>query len=296
MYAAVPEDDPRHRLESRHRGFGGGPLDELRQAEVEDLHAPVAGDHDVRRLDVAVDDAGRVCGLERRSRLNPVLERSCQRQRPFGEHLVERRAVNELHRNEGRPFVLADFVDGDDVGMVERRSGAGFLDEAAMPLGIAGGVRLKEPDGGAAAEPGIDGAIDDPHAAASDFVLDLIVRDDHQEGLCHLRRGRTGLYTSAAPQSGTESSARLQQASAASGQGEQDNVRLFSRSTTQNSLCETSPFRTTIASSPPRKARRRAPRVRISVGNRPARRLRSPRARKSSCRALCANRLPHRSC
>ena len=41
--------------------------------------------------------------------------------------------------------------------------------------------------------------------------------------------------------------------------------RPVSRSTAQNSLCETSPFMTTSASSPPRKARRLAPRVRIEL-------------------------------
>ena len=65
-------------------------------------------------------------------------------------------------------------------GMVQRGGGAGLLDEAAMPLGIAGASGWKQLDGGAAAEAGIDGAVDDPHAAAADFFLDLIVRNDHQ--------------------------------------------------------------------------------------------------------------------
>ncbi len=58
------------------------------------------------------------------------------RQRPLRNQPVERRAVHQLHRDERRPVVFVDVVDGDDVRMVEGGGGAGFLDEAAMAVGI----------------------------------------------------------------------------------------------------------------------------------------------------------------
>ena len=138
-----------------------------------------SGDHDVRRLDVAMHDAGGVRGLERRGDLCPVLQRSRQRQRPLAEQCGERYAVDELHGDEGRPLVLADFVNRDDVGMVQRRSGASFLNEAAMPVGIGGGVGGKDFDRDPAAETGVNRAVNDAHSSPSDFPFDAVVRDDH---------------------------------------------------------------------------------------------------------------------
>src|SRR3954462_12609413 len=67
---------------------------------------------------------------------------------PFaGDQPVHRFAGNELHGYEvgdseiGEPG-LADVVDSDDVRMIERGGGLGFLDETALALGIA------HPDGG----------------------------------------------------------------------------------------------------------------------------------------------------
>ena len=45
--------------------------------------------------------------------------------------MVQRLAVQILHGDEGLAFVLAYFVDGADIGMVESRSGLGF---ALKPL------------------------------------------------------------------------------------------------------------------------------------------------------------------
>ena len=49
---------------------------------------------------------------------------------PRGQDLVERRAVDQLHRDVGRALVLVDFVDGDDVRMVQRRRGTGLAYES----------------------------------------------------------------------------------------------------------------------------------------------------------------------
>ena len=115
---------PGARRERRHRRVGRRALDQLREAEVEHLHAAVAGDHDVGRLDVAVDDAARVRGARARRRFCTRNSSAfAHRQRPVREQPVERRAIHQLHRDERDAVVFVDLVDRDDVGMVERGGG-----------------------------------------------------------------------------------------------------------------------------------------------------------------------------
>ena len=100
---------------------------------------PVVGDHHVRRLDVAVDDAG---GVRLRQRVGDLNRVATSRRRAAGSFraitLIERLALDELHRDEVDAVFAADVVDGDDAGMVQRRGGLRFLDEAAAAGGIGG--------------------------------------------------------------------------------------------------------------------------------------------------------------
>ena len=155
----------------------GAQLDQFRQPEVEHLRAAVARDHDVGGLDVAMDDAARVRRRERAGDLDGIVERRGNRQRPLRQQPIERRAVHQLHRDEGRPRVLADLVDGDDVRMVQRRGGLRLADEAAMPLGVRRRFRRQHLDRNRTPEPRIDGAVNDTHPAAADFSLDPVVRN-----------------------------------------------------------------------------------------------------------------------
>ncbi len=105
-------------------------------------------------------------------------------QRPGAEDLVERRPVDQLHDDEAAAFVLADVVEGADVGVVEGRGGAGF---ALEPLGgeRIGRHRLgQELQRDVAAEAEILGAVDHAHAAGTQPIDDAVVRDngtDHLE-------------------------------------------------------------------------------------------------------------------
>ena len=76
-----------------------------------------------------------------------------------------------------RALVLADVVDGADVGVVERGGGARLAAEARQRGGVAGHLFGQELERDLAAEPGVDGAVDDAHAAAAELVEDSIVGD-----------------------------------------------------------------------------------------------------------------------
>ena len=77
-------------------------------------------------------------GRKRRRRLDRDVEDFAQRQRAAGDPFAQRFAFDELRHEESRAVVIADFVNGEDVRMIERRGGARFVQEAVHPLRIAG--------------------------------------------------------------------------------------------------------------------------------------------------------------
>ena len=118
-----------------------------------------------------------VRGVERRGDLRRILERLGHRQRPSRDQRIEPRAVHQLHRDERRPVVLVDVVDGDDVRVVEGRGGARFLDEPAVAIGIGRRFGRQHLDRDRAPEPGVVGGVNNAHAAAADLGVDAIVGD-----------------------------------------------------------------------------------------------------------------------
>ena len=59
--------------------------------------------------------------------------------------------------------------------MLERRGRLRFLEEAAFPFRIGDEIGGQDLECHLAVQLGIDGAVDDAHAAAADFVEDLVV-------------------------------------------------------------------------------------------------------------------------
>ena len=106
-------------------------LEQLGEAEVEDLRVAVRRDDHVLGLDVAVDDARLVGLLEPARHLDGRSRaRRAGRARAPGSGALTVLPWNELHRDEdaSRPFV--DVVDLGDRGMVDRGRGSRLLDEA----------------------------------------------------------------------------------------------------------------------------------------------------------------------
>jgi hypothetical protein len=109
---------------------------ELREPEVEHLHLLVGRDQYVRRLDIAVNDAGGMRRGQGSSDLNCVGERSLERQSAAGDHRVERRARDVLHDQEIDVTVVRDIVQRDDVRVVEGGGRASLLQKAAPAIRI----------------------------------------------------------------------------------------------------------------------------------------------------------------
>ena len=78
---------------------------------------------------------------------------------------------------KSRSPACADFVDGDDVRMIQRGGGLRFLDEAAPLVVGAGAVRRQEFQRRGAIEQDIAGLVDHAHPAFAELFEDLVMAD-----------------------------------------------------------------------------------------------------------------------
>ncbi len=147
------------------------------EAEVHDLGPALRCHDDVRRLDVAVDDAPLVCGGESLRDLDSDVERVIGSERAGRDLHLQVLSLNTLHRDEGPSVGLVDLEDRTDVGVVERGSGLRLLDEPFRGRGITGRVRGQELEGHRPFQPGVLGLVDDTHAAFAELLGDPVVGD-----------------------------------------------------------------------------------------------------------------------
>ncbi len=108
----------------------------LREAEVEDLHAPFRGDDHVRGFQVAVNDARVVRRFERRSDLPEDRERFAHRHRSLGDPLGERLTLDELEGKHVRAPGRLDSIDRCDIRVIERREQSRLPLPADEPLRV----------------------------------------------------------------------------------------------------------------------------------------------------------------
>ncbi len=104
--------------------MGGQPfldVEALRQAHVGQLRFARAREHDVARLDIAMQQAMIFPGnFQRAGHLADDRQRGRLRQRTFaGEFLVERFAGDIRHRQVQHPAVLAGFIGRDNVRVID---------------------------------------------------------------------------------------------------------------------------------------------------------------------------------
>ena len=91
--------------------------------------------------------------------------------------MLQRHAFQKFHGDEGMSVLLADFVDGADVGMIQGGSGARFAAETFEGLRIAGNVFGQKFQGDEAAEFSVLGLVNNAHAPAAQFFEDAIMRN-----------------------------------------------------------------------------------------------------------------------
>ena len=83
-------------------------------------------------------------------------------------------AFDEFHDQVVVAILLADIMQGADVGMVEAGNGAGFAHETFAIFGFPGKMIGEDFDGDGAVKAGVAGAVDFAHAAGAEGGGDLV--------------------------------------------------------------------------------------------------------------------------
>ena len=136
----------------------------------------MADEEDVLRLDVAVDDALVVGGVQGAADLAPDVDHLLDRQpADAAQALVQILAFEELHDDERRPIVVAIEVgDLDDVRVAQRRDRARLVLEALVDIGVGGGLAVQDLDGEQAPGAHVPCRIHRSHAPAAKEAFYLI--------------------------------------------------------------------------------------------------------------------------
>jgi hypothetical protein len=85
--------------------------------------------------------------------------------------------VQKLHGDEGLVSVLADFVNGADIGMVEGRGSTSLAAKAFQRLRVLRHIVGQEFESNEATEVSVLGLVNNTHPAAAQFLDDAVVRD-----------------------------------------------------------------------------------------------------------------------
>ena len=110
------------------RDFGIG---NQRDAEVDDAHVGILREHDVRRLDVAVDHAARMRVVQRLGALEHDLDHVVDAQQVVGPAVRGKRprAVHVFGDDVAAAVFFARVVDGQDVRMLQHADHVRFREE-----------------------------------------------------------------------------------------------------------------------------------------------------------------------
>ncbi len=126
-------DEPSAR--KRHGGFFDlTRTRDFRETEVDHLDDNLvvfAHEHQICRLDVAMNEPVRLCGIQRARDLSGDLQSQCRSQRPLSsDQRVDGFPIDEFHRVKIRVAIDAEVEDRCDMAVPQFRRGARFADEA----------------------------------------------------------------------------------------------------------------------------------------------------------------------
>ena len=100
------------------------------KAEIEHFGLPAARHKNIGGLDIAMNDAFCMGGIERVGNLDSEVEHLVERKRLLADAVLERLPFEQLHGDEWDRLAAVvhdiDFIDGADVGVIQRRGCAGF--------------------------------------------------------------------------------------------------------------------------------------------------------------------------
>ena len=147
------------------------------------------GNEDVRRLDVPMHDLFRMCGIERVGHFDG------QREQGLGVHglardaMLQRHPVQKLHGDKRLAVLLANVVNGADVGMIQGGCRLGFALETGQGLRVAGNFRGQKFEGNETVQAGVFGLVNHAHAATAQLLENAVVRNRLADHCQRMLRG-----------------------------------------------------------------------------------------------------------
>ena len=163
-----------HRRVGRSRAVPAAIGRELRQAEIQNFHAPLARDEYILRLQIAMHDIFFVRGGESLRHLHGIVHRLARRKPSLRQLRAQAAAFQKFGNDVGRAVLLADVVDAKNVRMVQRGDGFGFLLEAPQTVPVLGQRAGQNFDRDFATEARVLRAIDFAHPARADGDLNFV--------------------------------------------------------------------------------------------------------------------------
>jgi hypothetical protein len=89
--------------------------------------------------------------------------------------MLQRRPFHIFHSDERTAIGLANFVNGADVGMIQRGCGAGFAAKTFECLRVVGHVARQKFQRDESAEVGVLSLVDNAHSPAAKFLDDAVM-------------------------------------------------------------------------------------------------------------------------
>jgi hypothetical protein len=165
------------------------------QAEVGNLRHPIAGQQDVRGLQVAVDNPVAMGHVYRpRDNLDEGGRPAWILRLP-ARPLLQAPAIHIFEGEIRQPPRVADLVDLDDVRVDQSRDGLGLGEEPGLLLDPGVLSRQHHLEGHDAIEGEVMGLVDHPHPSPAEHVEDLVTGDGPARArACARVPGRRGLF------------------------------------------------------------------------------------------------------
>jgi hypothetical protein len=149
-------------------------LHQFCQTEVENLRVSVARHHDVVGFQIAMHDA-------RCMRLSQAFRYLLQIAQQFSllslfavDLLAQRRAIDELHRDEVHAIAFADLIDVCNVRVIERRGRCRLLLEAAHSISMGSKIGREYFQRDFTVQPRVLGEVDFPHPTRANLGADFV--------------------------------------------------------------------------------------------------------------------------
>src|ERR1700675_767807 len=133
------------------------------------------GQKQICGLDVSMNDSFGVGCVQGVGNLDADIEQRLQLDSPAQDHFPESLAFQIFHHQEKSTLVLANFVNGAGVGMIQSRGGARLTPEALERLGSVRHAVWQKLERSGALELDVLGVIDNAHSAAADFFQDAVM-------------------------------------------------------------------------------------------------------------------------